>query len=523
MFDGASTPVPVEGISLIKMVVTNSLGRTLIPATGTEEERSLIGSYGYVTDAESGKKDPYHFWAVENPTDTVVPAYQITMVLPLGGRYSGLYRYPKIGEQVLVAAQNKGGYTDYYMMGYVPSNANPFNAASGSVEGSERIFEEQGEILRYANTAHGNNLYSELGFYRAEKAQWPVTAGEEDFPPIDVLVLDSAGNIRQTAANHHIQKAKRIEILANAPEVLDRKTNAVDAKGTLPIGEYPGDDASLHRGDVHIRAGNRVVIKADQEIRLQVGRTIFRIDDTGLNAVTKNVTGNYANSYDTMLDMNPRNGINMTGKNINLKALHRLNAGDGMGGTVAATMGNLSLGGREINIESYDNTEYLCFTVFQALEYLVNAASGGMALAKEDIKIADYMKFTQENLEALLKVAKKIQRSWAKRKEMKEKRKNAEQPPESNKIKDDGISKENKPDEEDGPVVPQPHMDDGEDLNLGRPSPTPDEDGGPVTPQPHMDDGEDLNLGKPSTGAEGGAPPGGGYSDKMKDDGISKE
>jgi murein DD-endopeptidase MepM/ murein hydrolase activator NlpD len=116
--------------------------------------------------------------------------------------------------------------------------------------------------------------------------------------------------------------------------------------------------------------------------------------------------------------MNPRNGINLTGKNINLKAGYRFNAGDGMGGTVATTMGNLNLGGREISIDSYNNTEFKFTVLYQALEYLVNATSGGMALGKEDINIADYVKFSEDNLEALIKLARKANQLWAKRKDI---------------------------------------------------------------------------------------------------------
>jgi hypothetical protein len=414
-------------MTLIKLIVTDSYGRTIIPPTEKGKSIvSLIGNHEYVyKDDAKSQKDPYRFWAAEAPDQAKPAVHQIVMVMPLGGAMSGLYRFPRVGEEVLAAAvqESEGDTTEYYMMGYVPSAANPFNVAMGSYEGSERIFEEEGEILRYYNAGYGDSAYSELGFYKAEKAQWPMTKGGEDFPPIDVLVLDSAGNIRETAQNHHLQMAKRIEILADTPEVIDRSTNAVDAQGTLPIGEYLGDDASLHGGDIHIRAGNRVIIKADQEIRLQVGRSIFRLDDTGINITTKNVTGNYVNSYDTTLDMNPRNGITMTGKNITLNAGYRFNAGDGMGGSVATTMGNLNLGGREVSIDSYNNTEYMFTVLYQALEYMVNAASGGMALGKADIKIADYIKFSQDNLEALSKMARKVYKLWAKRKEVRKQRK----------------------------------------------------------------------------------------------------
>jgi hypothetical protein len=431
-------------MKLIKMTVTDSMGRTYILPKWEEGKELkledidiLIGKYAYVykaaepsetaePDAEPQYvKDPYRFWATAAPNVlTKAEAHEILMTMPLGGARSGLYRYPRIGEQVLVAVEDTGGSAEYYQMGYVPSDSNPFNLVpEEGPEDSRRVFEQEGEVLRYANKAYGGSAYSEIGFYQEEKAQWPMTAGEENFPPIDVLVLDSAGNIRQTAWNHHLQKAARIEILAGTPEVLDRKTNAVDEYGTLPLGDRLGDDSSLHRGDVHIRAEGRVVIKAEQEIRLQVGRTVLVLDDTGFNVITRNIAGNYINSYDTMLDMRPRSGISLTGKNIDLKAGYRFNAGDGLGGTVATTMGNLNLGGREIGLDSYNNTEFMFTVLYQTLEYMVNAASGAMALEKGDIKIAEYVNFTQDNLVALIKLARKVNTLWAKRKEIRKQKK----------------------------------------------------------------------------------------------------
>jgi hypothetical protein len=119
--------------------------------------------------------------------------------------------------------------------------------------------------------------------------------------------------------------------------------------------------------------------------------------------------------------MNPRNGINLTGKNINLRAGYRFNAGDGLGGMAATVMGNLNLGGREISIDAYNNTEFMFNTLYQGMEYLVNAASGGMALAKDDIKIADYLNFAQQSLEQLIRLARQVSELFAKRKEIKQK------------------------------------------------------------------------------------------------------
>jgi hypothetical protein len=142
------------------------------------------------------------------------------------------------------------------MMGYIPSMANPFNAVDEKAENVNRVLPQEGEVLRYRNTAKsGQGRYSEIGFYKAEKAQWPLNEGEEDFPSIDVLTLDSTGNIRETAENHHLQKAKRIEILADAPEVLDRKPTPwtiwvpcpwVNIRGTTP--PFTGETSISARG-----------------------------------------------------------------------------------------------------------------------------------------------------------------------------------------------------------------------------------------------------------------------------------
>jgi hypothetical protein len=58
-------------------------------------------------------------------------------------------------------------------------------------------------------------------------------------------------------------------------------------------------------------------------------------------------------------------------------------------------------------------------TIYQGMEYLVNAASGGMALAKDDIKIADYINFAQQSLEQLIRLARQVSELFAKRKEIK--------------------------------------------------------------------------------------------------------
>jgi hypothetical protein len=153
-----------------------------------------------------------------------------------------------------------------------------------------------------------------------------------------------------------------------------------------------------------------VVIKAGSEIRLQVGRTTLVIDDNGFTVTTRNVTGNFINTYDTALQMTPRDGITLTGKTINIGALYRLIAGDGWGGSLMSTMGNVAIAGREIGLDSKDNIEFIAFEVINGLRYLINGSSAGCALngSVDDARFTNYLKSTLSAAETLIKKAVKI-------------------------------------------------------------------------------------------------------------------
>ncbi|MDR3160113.1 MAG: hypothetical protein LBU28_00685, partial [Spirochaetaceae bacterium] len=61
---------------------------------------------------------PYQFYATENTWDTATDRIVINIVMPIGGAETGLYRFPKIGESVLV---DEDDANNFYLLGYVPS------------------------------------------------------------------------------------------------------------------------------------------------------------------------------------------------------------------------------------------------------------------------------------------------------------------------------------------------------------------------------------------------------------------
>ncbi|MDR1251197.1 MAG: hypothetical protein LBK62_03420, partial [Treponema sp.] len=212
--------------------------------------------------------NPYLFYAAETVIEDdsqEVPAREVQIVLPVGGSLSGLYRFPRVGERILVAETDGGNF----LMGYLPSSLVPFlDSYTESGENGENILktlEQKGEVLRYKTRGASPSAdnFSEIGFYSHE-ADWAIKEGKgEDkefvytdaektqlaYPLLDQLKLQSTGDIRSTAGNHHLIQAKRFEILAGCDEVNHRTDTTED--GERPLGDNLGDDSALHGGDVH--------------------------------------------------------------------------------------------------------------------------------------------------------------------------------------------------------------------------------------------------------------------------------
>ncbi|GHV46785.1 hypothetical protein AGMMS49546_35410 [Spirochaetia bacterium] len=304
----------------------------------------------YVTEADV--KDPYRFYVKGNKELTVdgqqTTVYQVQMVSPLGGTESGLFRFPKVGERVLVA------FTDgvFYMMGYVPSANAPFNGVTDQGEETEGILEAQGEVFRFKKTGENNadDEYSEIGFYNAQ-TQWK--GGKDDAcPKIDRINIQSTGDIRSKAENHHQVKAKRFELLAGCDEADHSDANAPAALDT------GGDDSALYAGDAHVRAKNRIVIKAGQEILLQVGRSAVVISDDGITLTTKKSSNRAATPWDTVINLTPRDGISMAGQELNMGAAYSFSLTEGGGGTLSSFGGILRLTARDLMAKAYCGIKY---------------------------------------------------------------------------------------------------------------------------------------------------------------------
>jgi hypothetical protein len=321
-----------------------------------------------VTRACTGS-NPYVFY-VRNPAGG--DDLDVKLVMPLGGAESGLYRSPKVGESVLVGIHAPGNSVSMtrYLLGYLPDNSadNAFervgvDAGANSVSPKMKdLINESGEVFRYRQTGKNRDHdeedpYSEIGFYQ-RPSQWRVNSDDQKdyaaapggYPEIDQINIHSTGDIHESAVNHHRIEAKRLEILADC--------GGVNTDGWRPFGDTVGDDSSLYAGDAHIRSHNRLILKAGQEIRLQVGRSAIIISDDGITITSKKAKKGPAIPWDTVINLTPRDGVVMFGQNVNIGAAYNFSLQESAGGAVSSLGGVMRLSARDLLAQSYCKTGY---------------------------------------------------------------------------------------------------------------------------------------------------------------------
>ena len=340
---------------------------------------------------------PYTFKASLTGRDPIT----VNMVMPLGGVESGLYRSPKVGEKVLVAAVGEGQSARYYLMGYLPSggqNGQPFfNAGAKDEDTSDamNVINENGEVFRYKQTGkrggkEGKNLYSEIGFYQ-EKTDWKAAEAKKgdyqdfdgDYPKIDRIKIRSTGDIHESAVNHHQMRAKRFELFVDC----DLPEKPQDYADNKLFGDRPGDDSTLYAGDAHIRAKNRIVIKAGESIELQAGRSSIIIDDEGVTIASRKTQSNLYNGWDSLLAVKASKGIAMFGQHVNIRGGVDFVLNEGYGGGISSKLGVMRMTSFDLRMLGINTFNYLALGIGNGVDFLANypTMSAGAAGANSGI------------------------------------------------------------------------------------------------------------------------------------------
>ncbi|MBR1944986.1 MAG: hypothetical protein IJ846_01655 [Alphaproteobacteria bacterium] len=384
-------------MNLQEMVVTNAEGKIR-----TEAGENLVGQC-------IQSEDMYSFYAIKDPNTSEKKvaedqkAAKVRIMMPLGGELNGMYRFPRVGEKVLVAVQG----TVHYLMGYLPAAETPFAEKDNKGKEKTEVFDKEAQVMRYKKTGDNtsDNGYSEIGFY-SETTEWKEKEGksnsktDEDtnLPIVDKIKLSSSGDIETRAQNYNEVAAKRIGFYAGYDDDVEKrkakqKQNLKAKKTTLDLEAFPvlpqdyaDQDPSFFSGDIQMRAKKRIVLKAEDTIEIMAGNSMIRMDSTGISLISRKASISAVNAWDSMITVSSRDGLNMFGTKVNINSAYKFSLSDAFGGNVMSMGGITRITGCDIRLRSMCKAAYVLKGVSASASFATNIGSMGMGIDQEQGK-----------------------------------------------------------------------------------------------------------------------------------------
>ncbi|MBO4520672.1 MAG: hypothetical protein J5787_05645 [Alphaproteobacteria bacterium] len=391
---------------LQEMIVTDGEGKTskIVQKNNKDVEESLAGEC-------IQSEDMYTFFAVKkkNAAADVVSAekmpVRVRLTLPVGGDLNGMYRFPRVGEKVLVAVEGAA----HYLMSYLPTKENPFSPKEivGDKETDKEktdVFDKEAQVLRYKKTGQNtsDSTYSEIGFY-SETTEWKEKEegtnkkleDKSDLPIVDKIKVLSTGDIETRAQNYNETAAKRIGLFAGYGDDLEKrktqqKQNLKDKKTALDLNAFPSlpqdrsdQDPSFFSGDIQMRAKKRIVLKAEDTIEIMAGNSMIRMDSTGISLISRRTSASTVNSWDTSLTLSSRDGVTMFGTKVNINSAYKFMLTDAWGGNITSFGGVVRVTGADIRLRSLCKASYVVKGVAASTSFATNVVSGAYGIAQE--------------------------------------------------------------------------------------------------------------------------------------------
>ncbi|MBO4520666.1 MAG: hypothetical protein J5787_05615 [Alphaproteobacteria bacterium] len=337
---------------LQEMIVTNADGKTseIVESKGVKTEKSLVGQC-----LQSG--DMYTFYAVKkvNPaSSTPSPekkAAKVKIMMPLGGKLNGLYRFPRVGEKVVVAVEG----TAHYLMGYLPTAENAFSSTTDD-------FKEEGLVLRYKKS--GKNAsgkeYSEIAFRRKD-TKWPTSdsslKNETDstynstkkqyYPYVDNVEISSTGDIVSEAKNFNKLDGERVLLQSKF-----LTSDNIDSTGTSSVKEMTVKEDTIGKGDLFLNADRRIVLKAREGFAVEVGGCTLSITPSGISIKAGKLDGAPVGEgpFDASLSLSVKGGVDMTGRSMSGDFNRGVSFSDAFGGAFDLETGMVSVNGTSVSL-----------------------------------------------------------------------------------------------------------------------------------------------------------------------------
>ncbi|GHV91027.1 hypothetical protein AGMMS50268_15300 [Spirochaetia bacterium] len=363
--------------------------------TVTDADGKINTKKGTVVLADN---NPYRFYI--DSQDDKGKQTQVNLILPLGGEQSGLYRFPRVGEKVLVVYNDK----DRYLLGYVPTSGNRFARTDEKL--IENVINKYGEVFRYQKMGdigksigrgmpeYDSSEYSEIGFYKEQADFVTLTKAAEDAHIYPIVVKYDYKKLGKTdseikSLNEEMNKeivAKREDLMKDQANFFKPQLDRINIESTGDIYSKAINNYSIKakrfdlkvnngKASISMTADGEIKITAAKSITLKVGRTTVKLDDFGFSAKSKLVTSDIPNTWDAGIKLNPRNGFSASGINCKLAAVRKVQIGDGFGGSISSGIGVGSIKGREVKLGTYNSLEYIGLTTAAALDLVQNITS----------------------------------------------------------------------------------------------------------------------------------------------------
>lgn len=416
---------------LQEMIVTDSEGK-IQTADGNDLTGQCIQS-----------EDMYSFYAIKRVNSPSLKpmadqmAAKIRLTMPVGGELNGMYRFPRVGEKILVVVEG----TSHYLMSYLPNAENPFSPVEDEKEVSD-VFDEEGLVLRYKKT--GENVadknrdeeYSEIGFYK-EPSRWQTTdenlqnkekSVEEDdgegnkayYPYIDTVKVSSTGDLTSSAQNLNELKGRRVSIeskfLIGDEKKKDDNGKEITVSGNIKkdLKERALDEEELTKGDIFLNADNKVVIDARNGILLRVGGAEVSITPEGITLFSAKLDGVEAGEgpFDSELSVSQNGTISMNGRKFSGFFGNSITLEDDFGSEISMSMGGVDISGRAVSLGASTTTSVsLSFLqgVMDTLNHVISIPRSSLKYSFGDIKGEEIT----NHLEKLISLADKISDEFA--------------------------------------------------------------------------------------------------------------
>ena len=410
----ASTPVANEetsGVTLKKATVCYKSGE----ATKGKPAKNAAATINI--DSQTGES--YFYAKIDN--SNVVSEVLFTM--PFAGVGQGLYRFPRIGERILVLSNKDSRYV---LHSYIPdSNTMPFfkKGVLPSDADIKKILEKDIRYKEEYEEASENEKEKMVKDYKDELED--IFANQPMEQAVATVLRHSSNNFMSDGSEVNIPNdymaddslnpftAKLKPITRNvsgsfAPEDYDSKdikyseigmySGSQDGKKWTPEVlriQTPGNQFN-HTGLLNLNTANAfifstpnanqkdskygsfsvldvgsVVIDAKKSITLKVGGNMVCITEEGVSVISQTTCTN-STPYDSKLTLTPI-GASLTGYTVNVASTFSTNVADGLGASMSLAKGAVAINGHSVDLATVDHQslpfDIACYTA-DLVEYL---------------------------------------------------------------------------------------------------------------------------------------------------------